>query len=120
MNAKALFRAAKYGNVAPVQADLCALPIRDGSIDIVLATSSLPLWAKSVTQIDTFYSECRRVVKVRGLLSIFPVCTNHTDDPESFHERSVAASRNVRSLHNAKDYITMGNDFELVTAKRIK
>jgi len=37
MNAKALASAAKYGNIAPVQADITALPIQDSSIDIALA-----------------------------------------------------------------------------------
>jgi len=79
--------------------------------------SSMPTTGRSL---DSFYRECRRIIKMHGLLSVFPVFTSYTDNPENFHKRTLAASRNVRDLQNSGNFITMNSDFEVITAKRIK
>lgn len=48
------------------------LPVADESVDIVIATLSFPLWARRAERIETFYRECGRVLRVGGLLSIYP------------------------------------------------
>lgn len=61
------------GGTRFAQAELAALPVRDGSVDIALATYSLPYWAHSREDVDGFFSECARVVRYGGLISIAPM-----------------------------------------------
>lgn len=53
-----------------VQADLTALPVPDETFDMAIATFSLPSYATTRDHIPNFYAECRRILKVGGMLSI--------------------------------------------------
>lgn len=57
----------------PAQARLESLPIRSSSVDLAIASFSLPYWATSPEQVDDFLDEGRRVLRVGGILSITPV-----------------------------------------------
>ncbi len=48
------------------------LPVADRSVDIVLTTYALPMWAQTTEQISTFFGESKRVLKPKGILSIYP------------------------------------------------
>lgn len=61
------------GSTMKISGNANALPILDESIDAVLATMSWPVWAKSAKDIVRFFSESKRVLKVDGLLSIYPL-----------------------------------------------
>lgn len=65
--------AGELPSVQPVQADTTALPVRDGAVDMAIASYSLPYWSQDTDQIDDFFAEITRVVKVGGLFSIFPI-----------------------------------------------
>jgi|GEM_PF-2872082 len=56
-----------------INAELAALPVASESIDVVLATHSLPQYARSSDELRNFFVECKRVVKVGGILSISPL-----------------------------------------------
>ncbi len=56
-----------------VQARIEALPFPDKSADVILASYSLPFWSDCPEQNTRFFAECRRVLKVGGLLSIYPM-----------------------------------------------
>lgn len=49
------------------------LDIADNSIDIVLATFSLPMWGKTDEEVRTFFHEIKRILRPGGLLSIYPM-----------------------------------------------
>ena len=58
---------------ANVAGKLEQLPFRDESFDVVLATYSLPLWAKSTHQAKAFLDESLRVLKPDGKLMVAPL-----------------------------------------------
>lgn len=49
------------------------LPIAQRSVDVVLATYSMPMWGRSNEEITTFFAESKRIIKPEGLLSIYPL-----------------------------------------------
>ncbi len=58
---------------AEINANGHCLPIKDGSVDKILATYSLPMWAHSSDHIESFFNETLRVLKVGGDASITPM-----------------------------------------------
>lgn len=79
------------------QADLTALPIQDSSVDIALATYSLPYWAKDRDAIDAFFTECARVVRTGGFISIAPMV-----GAAHLEERSDCAGRDYSPYMSAR------------------
>lgn len=69
-----------------VVADAAHLPLRDESIDLAISTYGLPLWARNPDQLVRFFDECKRVIKVGGMLAIYPMYINvdeHYHSPDS-------------------------------------
>ncbi len=60
-------------NTIPIQGNLASLPVVDESVGVIIATKSLPMWAKDASDIDNFFSETKRVLELGGFLSIFPI-----------------------------------------------
>ncbi len=58
-------------------ARLDALPAKDVSADVVLATYSLPYWARTPQEVMRFFGEAERVTRYGGFLSIFPVAVRN-------------------------------------------
>jgi len=87
VNAKALQEASRrQKNNRLLLADVSALPLRDESIDLAIATYSLPMWARNTDQLISFFDECKRVVKIGGKIAVYPMEINveeHYHDPKS-------------------------------------
>jgi ubiquinone/menaquinone biosynthesis C-methylase UbiE len=56
----------------PIIGSLADLQVPDASADIVLATYSLPMHARNQEEIQAFFAEAQRVVRVGGWLAIYP------------------------------------------------
>jgi ubiquinone/menaquinone biosynthesis C-methylase UbiE len=106
-----------------IEAALDTLPVADSSADIVLATYSLPMWASDGDQIERFYTECQRVVKVDGILSIYPIATQTKIDGESVNEefyRMFAATQGANDIRNSDAWIPVNvTDTELLSVRKL-
>lgn len=93
-----------------IAADVSALPLPDESVDLAIATYSLPLWARTPAEMASFFSECRRVVKVGGMLAIFPLFVNaeqdysHPDSSENWHALDFSMRVEIDELSRSRDW----------------
>lgn len=96
------------------------LPVEDESADIVLATYSMPLYARSEAEIVAFFKEAVRVVRPNGLLSLMPVVTNTTYS--GFDERNNALRQQVGKIVSSPEWVTLNfpfDDYRRLTARKI-
>jgi ubiquinone/menaquinone biosynthesis C-methylase UbiE len=102
-------------------AELDDLPVEDESADIVIATYSLPMWGKDPEQIQNFYAECTRIVKINGLLSVYPISAALGGDlNEEALERLSAAVVGAMEIRRSQDWLSLNQDRESLTVRKIQ
>lgn len=109
-----------------VTCDIANVEADDASADIVLATYSLPMWARSAGEIDAFFNECKRLVRIGGLLSIYPIAVTiqqFEDSLEGDIERSnrvLTARLNAHDIDLSRDWLNLSDDNERLTARKLR
>jgi len=107
-----------------IVAKLGSLPIPTESIDLAIATYSLPHYGSSAEEIDDFFAECKRVVKIGGLLSIAPLFVNvdlGTDHiTEDFESRELTTQMQVEAIHHSSDWVSTVDWDRGLTALKIR
>jgi ubiquinone/menaquinone biosynthesis C-methylase UbiE len=105
-----------------IQGNLSSLPIRSGSVDIALATYSLPFWSRNVEETRQFYREIARVTKLGGLISIYPIAVtrqhSNSSNPSQREEMLLAAMTGAQDFVISESWETLPA-VQLLKAKRI-
>jgi SAM-dependent methyltransferase len=107
-----------------VEASLDQLPVHDETADIVLATFSFPLFAKSSEEVVRFFSEATRAVRSGGLLSISPTAAHsglNYEATSSLEERELAIRGEVSRIRNS-NWVPLNLDIhdpDTVTARKL-
>jgi len=93
----------------PVVANVDALPFASNSMDVVLATYSLPFWAISHEAVAAFFSEGERVTATGGIFSVYPMLVEHGTPGHG--DLFVDARRRARAIGNSQNWkiIDKGN-----------
>lgn len=121
-------------DITLIAANLTALPILDNSVDMVLATYSMPFYGRNRSDIKAFYKECQRVVKVGGILSIFPIGVSILpkkprklgDKPSKLGNIGFRVLRNIdvvmgaTSIQTSRNWKTIRESRGLLTAQKLK
>ncbi|MDD5731877.1 MAG: methyltransferase domain-containing protein [Patescibacteria group bacterium] len=104
------------------------LPFMDQSFDEVFATFSLPYWAMDEKQINDFFREAIRVVRVNGYINITPVATiqnryiSSTRFPGTVSNNPYAYIANKIQIEtiDALQKLKEGGNVEIVLARNYK
>lgn len=109
LNAQSIRDDRRSGAPYSVAAKLGALPIANSSVDVAIATYSLPHWAASAEDVNTFFDESKRVLKVGGLLSVFPLFIDGLTTLDDM-EVEEAVYRHIEKIDNSPNWISCSSD----------
>ncbi len=80
------------------------LPFKDGTVDIVVASSSCPLYSESQQEVEDFFNEVVRVLKSSGQARISPVSNLH----DTMREKNKYVPSSLAKYEMEKKGISLG------------